>query len=107
MKSDLKISQTDHRLGNQLEKLLLTTINFILIEGGRILPVNRRQAIFPNGTLTIENVQRSLDQGTYTCVAKNKQRFSAKGNLEVQVMGKLIAFQSSLSIPAIQSSIYR
>lgn len=62
----------------------------ISIEGGRILPVNRRQAIFPNGTLTIENVQRSLDQGTYTCVAKNKQGFTATGNLEVQVMGKLI-----------------
>lgn len=58
-------------------------------KGGRVLPMNRRQQVFPNGTLIIENVQRSADQGTYTCVAKNDQGFSAKGNLEVQVMGKL------------------
>lgn len=57
-------------------------------KGGRVLPMNRRQQVFPNGTLIIENVQRSADQGTYTCVAKNDQGFSAKGNLEVQVMGK-------------------
>ena len=57
-------------------------------KGGRVLPVNRRQQVFPNGTLIIENVQRSLDQGSYTCIAKNTQGFSAKGNLEVQVMGK-------------------
>nr|ACC65888.1 Down syndrome cell adhesion molecule isoform [Daphnia pulex] len=55
-------------------------------KGGRVLPVNRRQQVFPNGTLIIENVQRSLDQGSYTCIAKNTQGFSAKGNLEVQVM---------------------
>lgn len=58
-------------------------------KGGRVLPVNRRQQVFPNGTLVIENVQRSLDQGSYTCIAKNTQGFSAKGNLEVQVMGEL------------------
>ena len=34
------------------------------------MPINRRQQVFPNGTLIVENVQRSLDQGTYTCVAK-------------------------------------
>ena len=65
-------------------------------KGGRVLPVNRRQQVFPNGTLIIENVQRSLDQGSYTCIAKNTQGFSAKGNLEVQVMGK---FKVSLICP--------
>lgn len=64
-------------------------------KGGRVLPVNRRQQVFPNGTLIIENVQRSLDQGTYTCIAKNTQGFSAKGNLEVQVMGKRSKFHFS------------
>ena len=59
-------------------------------KGGRVLPMNRRQQVFPNGTLIVENVQRSADQGTYTCVAKNDQGFSAKGNLDVQVMGELI-----------------
>ena len=56
------------------------------------MPINRRQQVFPTGTLIVENVQRSLDQGTYTCVAKNAQGFSAKGNLEVQVMGEWCTF---------------
>ncbi|ODN02698.1 Hemicentin-1 [Orchesella cincta] len=54
----------------------------------RVLPINRRQAVFPNGTLIIENVQRASDQGTYTCVARNAQGYTSRGNLEVQVMVK-------------------
>jgi len=42
--------------------------------------------------LIIENVERSSDQATYTCVARNAQGHTAKGNLEVQVMGMLIFF---------------
>ena len=72
------------------------------IVGGRILPINRRQQVFPNGTLIVENVQRSLDQGTYTCVAKNAQGFSAKGNLEVQVMGEWCTFHPFNSTHPIQ-----
>jgi len=56
----------------------------------RQLPINRKQKVFPNGTLIIENVERSSDQATYTCVARNAQGHTAKGNLEVQVMGMLI-----------------
>ncbi|XP_050054033.1 cell adhesion molecule DSCAML1 isoform X3 [Aphis gossypii] len=52
----------------------------------RQLPINRKQKVFPNGTLIIENVERSSDQATYTCVARNAQGHTAKGNLEVQVM---------------------
>ncbi|XP_050520793.1 cell adhesion molecule Dscam2 isoform X42 [Daktulosphaira vitifoliae] len=60
----------------------------------RQLPINRKQKVFPNGTLIIENVERSSDQATYTCVAKNSQGHTAKGNLEVQVMvlPKIIPF---------------
>ncbi|XP_060838230.1 cell adhesion molecule Dscam2 isoform X3 [Rhopalosiphum padi] len=54
----------------------------------RQLPINRKQKVFPNGTLIIENVERSSDQATYTCVARNAQGHTAKGNLEVQVMVK-------------------
>jgi hypothetical protein len=54
----------------------------------RVLPINRRQSVFPNGTMVIENVQRNMDQGTYTCVARNAQGYTSRGNLEVQVMGK-------------------
>ncbi|XP_068899441.1 cell adhesion molecule Dscam1 isoform X35 [Tenebrio molitor] len=53
---------------------------------GRLLPINRKQKVFPNGTLIIENVERASDQATYDCVAKNSQGYSARGSLEVQVM---------------------
>ncbi|XP_073989893.1 Down syndrome cell adhesion molecule 1 isoform X44 [Rhodnius prolixus] len=53
---------------------------------GRVLPINRKQKVFPNGTLIIENVERLSDQATYTCVAKNGQGYSSRGTLEVQVM---------------------
>ncbi|XP_049833932.1 Down syndrome cell adhesion molecule-like protein Dscam2 isoform X19 [Schistocerca gregaria] len=53
---------------------------------GRVLPINRKQKVFPNGTLIIENVERLSDQATYTCVARNSQGYSARGTLEVQVM---------------------
>ncbi|CAH0581331.1 unnamed protein product [Chrysodeixis includens] len=52
----------------------------------RVLPINRKQKVFPNGTLVIENVERMSDEATYTCVAKNSQSYTAKGTLEVQVM---------------------
>ncbi|TMW44032.1 hypothetical protein DOY81_010888, partial [Sarcophaga bullata] len=52
----------------------------------RALPINRKQKVFPNGTLIIENVERTSDQATYTCVAKNAEGYSARGSLEVQVM---------------------
>ncbi|XP_050561822.1 cell adhesion molecule Dscam2 isoform X48 [Spodoptera frugiperda] len=52
----------------------------------RVLPINRKQKVFPNGTLVIENVERMSDEATYTCVAKNSQGYTAKGTLEVQVM---------------------
>ncbi|XP_046417326.1 Down syndrome cell adhesion molecule-like protein Dscam2 isoform X6 [Neodiprion lecontei] len=52
----------------------------------RVLPINRKQKVFANGTLIIENVERMSDQATYTCVARNAQGYSARGTLEVQVM---------------------
>ena len=56
---------------------------------GRVLPVNRRQTVHPNGTLTVENVQQKADQGTYTCEARNRQGLSDKGSVDISVMGKL------------------
>lgn len=55
---------------------------------GRKLPFNMKHRVFANGTLIIENVERASDQAVYVCVAKNAQGYSAKGSLEVQVMGK-------------------
>lgn len=63
-----------------------------MILDNRQLPINRKQKVFSNGTLIIENVERSSDQATYTCVARNAQGHTAKGNLEVQVMGMLIFY---------------
>ncbi|XP_047472711.1 Down syndrome cell adhesion molecule-like protein Dscam2 isoform X10 [Penaeus chinensis] len=57
-------------------------------KNGRMLPINRRQKTFPNGTLIVEAVQRSTDQGRYTCVARNSQAYTARGDLDVQVMVK-------------------
>lgn len=55
---------------------------------GRMLPINRRQHPHDNGTLIVEAVERSSDQGRYTCVARNTQGYTARGDLDVQVMGK-------------------
>ncbi|XP_059046532.1 cell adhesion molecule Dscam2 isoform X48 [Achroia grisella] len=72
---------------------------------GRNLPINRKQKVFPNGTLVIENVERISDQATYTCVAKNSQGYSVKGNLELQVMvvPHIIPFEVEESIFAGES----
>lgn len=60
------------------------------------MPINRKQKVFPNGTLIIENVERTSDQATYNCVAKNSQGYSARGSLEVQVMGEYCVFKQIL-----------
>lgn len=72
---------------------------------GRILPINRKQKVFPNGTLIIENVERASDQATYACVAKNSQGYSARGSLEVQVMGKFDYFLISSNFQKKKSNI--
>lgn len=75
------------------KELLRIFLDWCLMEylfpDNRALPINRKQKVFPNGTLIIENVERNSDQATYTCVAKNQEGYSARGSLEVQVMGKL------------------
>lgn len=68
--------------------ILLLISMFSRFPEGRTLPINRKQKVFPNGTLIIENVERQSDQATYTCVAKTAQGYSSRGTLEVQVMGK-------------------
>lgn len=53
---------------------------------GQTLPINRRQKAFNNGTLVIEQLQRAEDAGTYTCMAQNKQKQTARRNVEIQVL---------------------
>ncbi|XP_037715224.1 Down syndrome cell adhesion molecule-like protein Dscam2 isoform X13 [Drosophila subpulchrella] len=73
----------------------------------RALPINRKQKVFPNGTLIIENVERNSDQATYTCVAKNQEGYSARGSLEVQVMAppKLAPFDFGESPANFEDSV--
>ncbi|XP_070509703.1 cell adhesion molecule Dscam1 isoform X3 [Chironomus tepperi] len=53
---------------------------------GQTLPINRRQRVYNNGTLIIEQLQRSEDAGTYTCMAQNKQSQISRRNVEIQVL---------------------
>lgn len=73
----------------QLYHVVITPL-FVLTDN-RPLPINRKQKVFPNGTLIIENVERNSDQATYTCVAKNGG-YNARGALEVEIMGKLTVY---------------
>ncbi|GLH11407.1 Lachesin [Gryllus bimaculatus] len=57
-----------------------------LRENGRALPSNHRQSVSVDGTLTVDNVQKRSDQGSYTCQARNRQGHSDRGTVEVSVM---------------------
>lgn len=50
------------------------------------LPINMWQRVF-NGTIFIENVQRSTDQATYSCKARNKHNDTSEQYVEVKVIG--------------------
>lgn len=61
---------------------------------GQTLPINRRQKAYNNGTLIIEQLQRTEDAGTYTCMAQNKQKQTARRNVEIQVLSKFCRTKS-------------
>ncbi|KAF4517358.1 hypothetical protein B566_EDAN018819 [Ephemera danica] len=79
--------------------------NIVWERDGRVLPINRKQKVFPNGTLIIENVERQSDQATYTCVARNAQGYSARGTLEVQVMGSALSHNLNKHVRQIEIAI--
>ncbi|KAM7292179.1 Down syndrome cell adhesion molecule homolog, partial [Ixodes scapularis] len=56
------------------------------LKDGRSLPQNHRQRTFPNGTLVISDVQRSVDSGWYSCVAQDPDGNSAKRQVALDVM---------------------
>ncbi|XP_015431460.1 PREDICTED: Down syndrome cell adhesion molecule-like protein Dscam2 [Dufourea novaeangliae] len=49
------------------------------------LPTNMRQRVV-NGSLYIDTVQRAADQGTYTCIARNKHNFTSQRSVEIRVL---------------------
>ncbi|GAB6030519.1 hypothetical protein CHUAL_007381 [Chamberlinius hualienensis] len=61
---------------------------------GRLLPINLRQAVYPNGTLVIEKVKRATDAGRYTCSAwnKNGQRGVVVVHIDIAVPPKITPF---------------
>ncbi|XP_046662354.1 Down syndrome cell adhesion molecule-like protein Dscam2 isoform X5 [Homalodisca vitripennis] len=69
-------------------------------QDGNVLPVNRRQRVYANGTLVVEQAQRHADAGTYTCQAQNRQRNSARRDVEVQVIvpPKIMPIQSMTNL---------
>lgn len=71
--------------------MFLSASDYIIyILDGQTLPINRRQKAYNNGTLVIEQLQRPEDVGTYTCMAQNKQKQTARRNVEIQVLSKYI-----------------
>lgn len=69
---------------------------FLMVIDGSRLPTNMRQRV-ANGTLYIETVQRNVDNGTYTCTARNKHNFTSHRAVEVIVLGKFETSPSSLT----------
>ncbi|XP_073994425.1 cell adhesion molecule Dscam2-like isoform X3 [Rhodnius prolixus] len=53
---------------------------------GKRLPLNRRQRIYPNGTLHITNVEHEQDRGSYRCSVQNKQGKAASQVLHMSVI---------------------
>lgn len=54
----------------------------------RALPISRRQTIFQNGTLIVQNVARQEDEGEYKCLIRDKDGETAKRNTFIRVLGK-------------------
>lgn len=55
---------------------------------GNRLPTTMWQRV-QNGTLHFDNVQKTTDQATYSCIAKNKHNFTSSQTVEIKVLGKL------------------
>lgn len=55
---------------------------------GMLLPVNRRQRVYPNGTLIIQDVGHESDRGKYLCTARAKTDPGVTRDVDVMVLGK-------------------
>jgi hypothetical protein len=55
--------------------------------GGNILPVNRMQRVYANGSLIIEQIQKG-DEGTLSCTAKGRQGQTSSGDIHLRVVGR-------------------
>ena len=56
-----------------------------------MLPADRHQTVFPNGTLLISHVQREQNGSTYSCTAHGDRQLTATGSVNLKVIGELRA----------------
>ncbi|GFR08688.1 down syndrome cell adhesion molecule-like protein Dscam2 [Trichonephila clavata] len=63
----------------------------------RVLPVNQRQRVFPNGTLLIMAMQPGVDDGLYSCEVSPGQDMTA-----VSRSFRIIIRSESFSIPFVK-----
>lgn len=56
--------------------------------GKRRLPLNRRQTVFMNGTLLVENLIREEDEGEYRCQVQDDQNRIAERSIFVRILSK-------------------
>lgn len=74
-----------NKVENNFKLSIIFLFQYLFLDG-LTLPVNLRQKIYSNGTLTIDQVQRQTDAGTYTCQAKNHHGHSSRRDVEIQVL---------------------
>uniref|UniRef100_T1IX57 Down syndrome cell adhesion molecule n=1 Tax=Strigamia maritima TaxID=126957 RepID=T1IX57_STRMM len=60
--------------------------SIVWLRAGETLPIDLRQQVLENGTLKLREVQRSVDNGNYTCIVSNKDGLSAKGDIYIDVV---------------------
>jgi len=63
--------------------------------GGSVLPVNHRQHVDRDGTLTLTAVNRLTDEGSYACDARDSTGQGMTRSVYVSVMGYLLTLHSA------------
>ncbi|KAI5693336.1 hypothetical protein M8J75_013991 [Diaphorina citri] len=66
---------------------------------GKLLPLDMRHKVFPNGVLRIQNVNKLTDSGTYLCQAKNHEKQFHRRDVQVYVSTppKILPMPSALA----------
>lgn len=63
---------------------------------GRRLPINNRQRLHFNGSLSVDPVDKSADVGRYSCEARGPNGLTARQSFQLGVIGELL-FSSLLT----------
>ncbi|RWS30283.1 cell adhesion molecule-like protein, partial [Leptotrombidium deliense] len=65
---------------------------------GKRLPINHKQSINSNnGTLTIKEVSKEIDEGFYSCIASNKEGQQASNGLFLTIKGSTIVITNDVN----------